>query len=275
MLRLLLVFLLISSVSFAQKKKEEKKTKIELPTKQIIRDGNEFYNKADFAEAENQYSKALELNPNYEKANYNLGNAKYQQGKFEEAIPQYDLVTKTTEDKIVKAENFHNIGNAMMKQKQYDKAVEAYKNALRNNPNDDETRYNLALAQKLMKKDADNKEKDKNNKDKNNDKDKEKKDQKENDKDNKNDQNKDKKKEEGDKGDKDKDKKGDNKEDPNKDKQGESDKKKKQPQPQKNQLSKQQIQQLLEAMNNEENKTQKKVNAKKAKGRKIKQEKDW
>ena len=253
---------------FAQEKKE-KKVKIEQSTKQIIRDGNKFYGKSDFPEAENQYRKALEINPNYEKGNYNLGNAIYQQDRFEESVPMYELVTKTTEDKVVKAENYHNIGNAMMKQKQYDKAIDAYKNALRNSPNDDETRYNLALAQKLLSKQADNKKDDKNNKDKNDKNEDEKKEDKKKDEDNK------KNKDEGNKGDKDKDKKGDNKQDPNKDKQGENEKKKQQQQPQKNKLSKQQIKQLLEAMNNEENKTQKKINAKKAKGKKIKQEKDW
>ncbi len=263
-----LLLVLISAVSFAQKKNQ--KPAVELPEKKIIRDGNELYNQNNFVDAEEQYKKALETNPNYEKANYNLGNAIYQQNRFKEALPMYDLVTKTTENKLTKAENFHNMGNIFMKEKQYAKAIEAYKNSLRNNSKDDETRYNLALAQKLLKNEADNKKKDKNNKDKNNDKNDQEKENKDKDK---KDQNKDK--QEGDKGDKDKDKKGDNKNDQNKDQQGENDKKKQQPQPQKNKLSKQQIQQLLEAMNNEENKTQKKVNAKKAKGRKIKQEKDW
>lgn len=272
MKKLFLVFTLISLVSFAQKKQEEKKVKIELPTKQVLRAGNASYKQNDFFTAEKNYRKALELNPNYDKANYNLGNSVYHQKKYAEAVPMYDLAAKTTKDKVFKAENYHNIGNAMMKQKKYAEAIKAYKNALRNNPNDDETRYNLALAQKMLKNQADNKKDDKNNKDKNDKNDKNKDDKKKKKKDEKDNK---KNKDEGD-GDKDKDKKGDNKEDPNKDKKGESDKKKKQPQqPQKNQLSKQQIKQLLEAMNNEENKTQKKVNAKKAKGRKIKQEKDW
>ena len=64
----------------------------------------------------------------------------------------YELVSKTTENKLTKAESFHNIGNTMMKEKQYEKAVEAYKNSLRNSSKDDETRYNLALAQKMLKK---------------------------------------------------------------------------------------------------------------------------
>jgi len=265
MKQIFFILVLISSVVYGQKTK----TKIvDQPEKKVIRDGNNFYNQNNFVDAEVQYKKALELNPNYDKASYNLGNAIYQQNRFKEALPMYDLVTKTTENKLTKAENFHNMGNVFMKEKNYDKAIEAYKNSLRNNSKDDETRYNLALAQKLRKEEADNKKDDKNNKDKN-DKDKKDKDQN---KDNKN-ENKDKDKKDGDEGDKDKDKKGDDKKDQNKDKQGENDKKK--PQPQKNKLSDQQIKQLLEAMNNEENKTQKKVNAKKARGKKVKQEKDW
>ena len=267
---LFFLLILISSVSFAQKANE--KVKVKKVEKQIIRDGNDLYKQNNYGDAEIQYKKALEVNPNYEKANYNLGNAIYQQNRFKEALPMYDLVTKTTDNKLTKAENYHNMGNVFMKGKEYAKAVDAYKNSLRNNSKDDETRYNLALAQKLLKNEADNKKKDKNNKDKNNDKKDQKKENKDQNKDKK-DQNKDK--QEGDKGDKDKDKKGDNKNDKNKDKKGENDKKKQNPEPKKNQLSKEQIKQLLEAMNNEENKTQKKVNAKKARGRKVKQEKDW
>lgn len=269
MKRFCIFLILLSSISFAQKK--DKKSAVELPEKKIIRSGNELYNQNNYVDAETQYKKALEVNPSYEKANYNLGNAIYQQNRFKEALPMYDLVTKTTKDKLTKAENFHNMGNVFMKEKQYAKAIESYKNSLRNNSKDDETRYNLALAQKLLKNEADNKKKDDNNKDKNNDKE----DQEKENKDNKDQKDQNKDKQEGDQGDKDKDKKGDNKNDQNKDQQGENDQKKQQPQPQKNKLSKQQIQQLLEAMNNEENKTQKKVNAKKAKGRKVKREKDW
>ena len=265
MKNLIIIFILISSVSFAQKK--DTKPVVDQPEKKIFRDGNDFYKLNNFVDAEVQYKKALEVNPNYAKANYNLGNAIYQQNRFKEALPMYELAAKTGEKKLTKAENFHNIGNVMMKEKQYDKAVEAYKNSLRNNSKDDETRYNLALAQKLLKQQQDNKKDDKNNKDKN--KDNKDKDDKNKDKKDNKDQNKDKKQD--DKGDKDKDKKGDDKKDKN---QGNKNKEKQQ-QPKPNKLSQQQIKQLLEAMNNEENKTQKKINAKKARGRKIKQEKDW
>ena len=177
----------------------------------------------------------------------------------------YELVSKTSENTLTKAESFHNMGNSMMKEKQYDKAIEAYKNSLRNNSKDDETRYNLALAQKMLKQQQDQ---NKDNKDKNKDKKEDNKDQEEKDQDNKEDQNKDQ----------DKDKEGDNKDknkDKKKDQEGDKDKQKQEPKPQQNKLSPQQVKQLLEAMNKEENETQKKVNAKKAQGKKVKQEKDW
>lgn len=248
---------LLTFIGFAQDKMV--KPEIKQAEKQLFRKGNELYNDENYVDAEVQYKKALEQNPNYEKANYNLGNAIYQQNRFKEALPLYDLVSKTTENKLNKAESFHNIGNTMMKEKQYDKAVEAYKNALRNNHKDDETRYNLALAQEMLKNQQDqNKDKDQDDKDNKDNKDN--KDQDNKDQDKKEDQNKDKENED----------KGDNKpekKDENKDKQ--------EPKPQQNKLTPQQIKQLLEAMNNEENKTQQKVNAQKAKGSKVKQEKDW
>lgn len=263
-LSLCLVMSMFSS-GFAQNKKEE--PVIQQEEKQLFRKGNDLYNEQNFVDAEVQYKKALEKNPNYEKANYNLGNAIYQQNRYKEALPLYDLSSKLTENQTTKAESFHNAGNVMMKEKQYAQAVESYKNALRNNSRDDETRYNLALAQELLKQEQNKDNKDQKDKD---NKDKDKKDQDKKDQDQKDDQNKDKD-ENGDE--KDKDKKGDN--DQKNKNEDNKDKEKQQAKPQPNKLTPQQVKQLLEAMSNEENKTQKKVNAQKAKGPKVKQEKDW
>jgi tetratricopeptide (TPR) repeat protein len=260
MKKLIYILLVFPLVVFSQK--EEKPVKIKIAEKQILRSGNDLYKQKRFVDAEVKYKKALKLNPNYETAGYNLGNAEYEQNRFKEALPQYELVAKSTNDLETKAKSFHNIGNVWMKEKQYDKAIAAYKNSLLLNPTDDETRYNLALAQKLKKDEQQNKGKDK-NKDKNEDK---------------KDQNKDKKQDQGDDKENDKDQKegDDNKDKKDQDKGGQDEQKKQQqPKPQPNQLSQQQIQQLLEAMSNEENKTQKKVNAKKARGRQVKKEKDW
>ena len=229
--------------------------------RKMLRQGNELYQKEQFTDASVSYQKALGSNSNYDKATYNLGNALYKNKNYKEAIPQYELTAKTATNKFTRAEAFHNIGNANMESKNYQGAVDAFKNALRNNPTDDETRYNLAVAQKLL-----DKEKQDNKDDKDKDKDKDKKDK--DDKDKKDQKDKDKKDDDKDgEGDKDKDKK----QNPKKDKKKEPQK----PKPQPGKMTPQQVKQLLESLNNEEKKTQKKMNAKKAKGKKVKQEKDW
>ena len=263
---LVILFLSFTTLIFAQQKE---KKELEREAREDIREGNKLYNQLKFKEAEIAYKKGLSKNPNYPKASYNLGNSIYQQDRNKEAVNQFELVEKTFKEKMSKAEAYHNMGNSFMKEKQYDKAVNAFKNSMRNNSKDDETRYNLAMAQELLKKqeqeNKDNKDKNKDKKDDKNDKNKDKKEKDGGDDKKKKDQDKDK-----DKGDDKKDDKGD----PKKDKDKKDDPKKNQ-KPRPNQLSPEQIKQLLEAMNNEENKTQKKLNAQKAKGKKIKQEKDW
>lgn len=265
-----ILFVCFANLVFSQQKNQKE---LEREARENIREGNELYNQLKFKEAEIAYKKGLSKNPNYPKASYNLGNAIYQQDRNKEAVSQFELVEKTFNEKMSKAEAYHNMGNSFMKEKQYDKAVEAFKNSMRNNSKDDETRYNLALAKELLKQqqqdNKDNKDNKKDNKDNKDDKNKDKKekDKEGGDEEKKEDKNKDKDKgkdKEDDKGDEKKDQ--DNKKD---------DDKNQDQKPRPNQLSPEQIKQLLEAMNNEENKTQKKLNAEKAKGKKIKQEKDW
>lgn len=263
MKKTLFILLLIPLSIFAQ----QDKTALEIEARQLVREGNELYNQLKFADAEVKYKKALEKNPDYEIANYNLGNALSQQKRNEEALKQYELVAKTTKDKFTRASTMHNIGNAHYQDKQYQKAIDSYKNSLRVNPKDDETRYNLALAQEQLKNQQQN-EDNKDNKDNKNDK-KEK--DKEKDKEKKDGDNK---KDEGEKGEDEKDDEKKNDEDKKNPKDEEKGDKQEQ-KPQEGKLSPQQVKQLLEAMNNEEQKTQKKMNAKKERGKKIKQEKDW
>ena len=154
-----------------------------------------------------------------------------------------------------------------MQEKDYSNAVEAYKNALRNNPSDEETRYNYALAKEYLKNNPpkkDDKKDDKKDKDKKDDKkDKDNKDdKKDGDKDKKDDKGKDKDDQKQD-GKNDKDKKDDKKQDQGK------------PQPQPGGISKQRLESLLDAVNNEEKKVQDKVNLQKVKANPKKAEKDW
>ena len=123
-----------------------------------IREGNKFYNQERFTEAEIAYRKSVEVNPRSLEGAYDLGNALYKQQKYPEAAEQYMLVAAQGERMLSEnpanvlrlAQVFHNLGNIGMQGKDYAQSIEAYKQSLRLNPADDETRYNLALAQKLL-----------------------------------------------------------------------------------------------------------------------------
>ena len=116
-----------------------------------LRSGNKLYNDSLFIKAEVDYRKALELNPKSTDAMFNLANALLMQQKAQEAMEQYESVSKIEKDKEKLAQIYHNMGVILQSGKQYPQCIEAYKESLRNNPKDDETRYNLALAQKLLK----------------------------------------------------------------------------------------------------------------------------
>jgi len=117
----------------------------------FIRKGNRAFNDSTFVEAEVNYRKALEVNPKSAVSMYNLGNTLSQQQKFKDAMEQYMAAADIEKDKGKLAQIYHNAGVIFQASQDYAQAIEAYKKSLRNNPKDDETRYNLALAQKLLK----------------------------------------------------------------------------------------------------------------------------
>ena len=240
------------------------------------------------AQAEQIFRKATAIDTTYAKAPYNLGTALFQENHVEEAFGHLKEAANRSKQPELSHKAFHNIGNIYMQKKEYDNAVEAYKQALRNDPADEETRYNLALAKKK-------KQEEEQKQDQNQDQDQDQ-DQQENEENKENDQ-EDKEgnqENEGDQGDsKEKEKesekeseneKGDGSEKKDQ-KKGQGDQKQeqgKQPEnkqsqgsPKLQELSKQQIENLLQALQNEENKVQEKMNAKKVQGRKLKVEKDW
>lgn len=135
-----LLFAFIASASYAQKTDRD-----------YIRSGNKLYNDSLFIKAEVDYRKALEINPKSTDAMYNLANTLLMQQKANEAMEQFESVSKIEKDKAKLAEIYHNMGVILHVNKQYPQCIEAYKESLRNNPKDDETRYNLALAQKMLK----------------------------------------------------------------------------------------------------------------------------
>lgn len=143
--------------------------------RQYIRSGNRFYRQENYAKAEVEYRKALDKNSHNAQAMYNLGCALMQQQKDSLAILQLQNAGKTETAKLRKAMVYHNIGVICQKHRLYGDAIEAYKESLRNNPSDDETRYNLVLCMRQQKQNKDN-QNDKQNKDnKNNKKDSDKK----------------------------------------------------------------------------------------------------
>jgi tetratricopeptide (TPR) repeat protein len=213
-------------------------------------EANEKFVSKNYAEAETQYRISNSKFVKNPISSYNLGNAIYKENFASEAKFAFKKAIKNSNTKTEKHNAYHNLGNSFMKEKDYSNAVESYKNALRNNPSDEQTRYNLALAKKMLKehppkKDGkkDNKKKDDNNKDKKNNK------KDDDNKKNENDKNKDER---------------DKKNDDNG-----------QLKPQPNAISKQRLENLLNAVNHEEKKVQDKMKGEKVKGNPVDNEKDW
>ena len=267
----LVLFVLLSICGSAQE--EEKEAQHSLSNNYVF-EGNSLVNE-NFIEAEKKYRLAVSAKQNNAVGSYNLGNAYYKSELYDEAMLRHLEAVNNSASKLEKHKAYHNIGNTLMQKKRCKEAVSAYKNALRNNPSDDESRYNLALAQECAKEQGDG---DGEGDDEDKDKD-ENKDDKEN-----SDENKDNEEKNKDKGDDKEDKKeGDDKEgedgkpkdDNGNQKNKDANKDKGQPKPQAGKMSPQQVKNLLEAMNNEEKKVQEKMNASKTKGVKIQTEKDW
>ena len=146
--------------------------------RQYIREGNKQFRLGQYDKAEVSYRKAVEKNPKNPQAAYNLGNALMAQKKDSAAVQQFEQSTRIETNPLRKAAAYHNMGVICQTHKMYDEAIEAYKNALRNNPNDDETRYNLVLCKHLKKKQDEKQKQNQQNKDDQNKKDDQKKDDK-------------------------------------------------------------------------------------------------
>ena len=224
--------------------------------RKFVRQGNKYYGAAlkdttkidsiQFNKAEIEYRKALEKKPDDPKWNFNLSNSLYKQMKFEESAEKFKEISELSTDKVEKSRAQHNMGNSLLMNNKLDESIAAYKQALRNNPKDLETKYNLLYAMAMKKKQEEQKKK----QDKNKDQDKD----------------KDGKGQGGGQG-KDQDKK-------NQDQQKQD--QQQQQQQQQNKISKQNAEQMLQALENNEKKTQekvKKVQALKAKSKQV--EKDW
>jgi Ca-activated chloride channel homolog len=208
-------------------------------TRSLNNGGVDLYDQKKYTDAEVNFKKGLEKDPQLFQGHFNLGDAYYKQGRYDEAIQSYKNSLQFTEDKSKQAQAYHNIGNGLLKQQKYPESIEAYKNALKNKPNDLDTKYNLSYALNMMKQDQQKQKQNKNDKNKDQNKDQQ-----------QNQQNQDQK-------------------DKNKDQQ----KQQQQQQQQKNQISKEEAQRILEALKNNETDTQKKL--RRAKGKPVVTDKNW
>lgn len=242
----------------------------------VIR-GNKEYNQDDYQKAEAQYRTALSEEENSVKANYNLGNALYQQKKYDQSRAHFDkIIQNRSASNFDKASAYHNIGKSYLDEKNYEKAVVNFKDALKLNPNDDQTRYNYALAKKKMeekqkedqknnqdsknknKSKSDNQNKDKN---KNSDQDKQNQQQNQQDKNQKDNQQN---------GNNDQNKKDDHS-NPNQQIQNGDDDSNDQPKS----IEEQRQEDMLDALGQQERETLRKIMSQKTKGKRTKNQKDW
>ncbi len=218
----------------------------------FIREGNKKFQAAGddttkLNGAKYEYFNSLNKNSNSAEANYNLGDVYYKQGHYDSAVSRFQNASGLTTDKEKLAKAYHNLGNSLLRDKKYEESIDAFKNSLKNMPKDDETKYNLAYAQSMLRQQQKQQQQNKDNKD-------QKKDKKEQDK-------------------KDQQKQGDKKDDKKdqqqkeqqakeeKDKKGDKDQKQAQPKDQKK-MSKEEAERMLQALNNQEKDLQKKLGKK-------------
>ena len=223
---LLTLSFLISITSIAQNKKS------------FLRDGNKLYTDSSYNNAEMKYRKSLEEDQDYFNASFNLADAIYKQERYGEASALFNALRDNAPTETDLAKVYHNLGNSLVKEQKLEEAIKAYRSALRINPDDEDTRYNLALSTKQKQKQKQEKQEQEN-------------------KDNTEDQ-KEKKQEE------------------NKDKQEQKDEEQqKQPEEEKEEMSKEAAEKMLEAIQQQEKDLQEELQKKKVKGKRVKVLKDW
>jgi len=229
------IIILISIVFLASAVKAQQERK-------LIRQGNSSYHDKKYTEAEESYRKALEIKPQSVEANYNVGNVLYKQKKYLDAAAKYNSTLSSVTDKKEQANIYYNLGNSYLMANKLDESIKSYKQSLKLNPHDKETKFNLAYAQRMLLQQQQQKQNNQNDKNKKDDKQK--------------DQNKDKQ---------------------NKDQQDKKDDKQQQDQKQDQQknISQEDANRILEAMQNDEKELQKKLKMEKVQKEKGKTLKNW
>lgn len=223
-LKLLVPFLLFNGALLAQN------------ANAVIKEGNEKYQQKDFSGAQQSYEQATAKDPSSVAGNFNLGNSYYQQQQYDKAAEQFKKAGDAATNPQSRADAYHNLGNTYMQQKKYQESVDSYKQALRDNPADIDTKYNLAYAQQMLTK------------------------QKQQQQQNQDQKNKEQQKQE---------------EQKNKDQQNNPQQKDPQQQSQPKQYTKDELERILESLNNDDKSVQDKVNKQKVKKTSTSSEKDW
>jgi tetratricopeptide (TPR) repeat protein len=226
---LFLLITLFSSNSFAQS------------TRGLVNDGVELYNEQKFADAEVNFKKGAEKNPESFEAKFNLGDAYYKQQRYDEAIKTFQSAMANAKTDEQRAKIFHNVGNSLLKAQKIKESIGAYKEALKLDPNDQETKYNLSYALNLLNNPDQNQQQDQKN---------------EQNEDQKNDQQENQEQQQ----------QNQNQEEQQKDQQQNQQQKEQQ-------ISKEEAERILDALKENEKDLQKQL--RKVKGQRVKTEKDW
>ena len=210
-------------------------------TRGLVNEGVELYNENKFSDAEVNFKKGAELDPNSFESLFNLGDAYYKQQRYDEALKLFQSALSKSETEDQKAKIYHNVGNSLLKSQKIKESIGAYKEALKLNPNDQETKYNLSYALNML-----------NNQDQN---------QQQNDR---NEQNKDEKEDQ------------QNQQQNQQEEQQQNNQQQQQQQNQQKQeqeITKQEAERILEALKENEKNLQKQL--RKIRGQRVKTEKDW
>jgi Ca-activated chloride channel family protein len=216
--------------------------------RKVIRQGMKYFKDGDFAKAEVQFRKAGDINPASFEAEFNTGAALYGQKKYQESMKQYEPLVDRAGNPESMAHVWHNIGNSLLEAQQYAPSIEAYKNSLRLNPGDLDTKYNLAYAKQKLQEEQQQQQ---------NQNQQDQKQQNQNQQDQKQ-QEKDQQQQQ-------------QQQDQNKQDQQKADQQQAQPL----QISKEDAERMLDAIQQQEKDVKEKVDKKKAVAAKVKTEKDW
>ena len=245
------------------------------PERRDIRSGNKLYEKGDYTEAEVAYRRALEKNAESYEANFNLADALYKQKRYDEAAQMNAQLAADSAYMENAAAAYFNQGNALFQQRKLEEALEAYKNCMRLDPNDQQAKFNYAYTKKLLEKDNQNQQQNNQNnqqnnqgnqQDQNKDQNKDQNDNQQDQNKNQQDQNKDKNQDQKDQNNNQNDQNDQNQQ--NDDKSGgqnpdQQQDQNQQPQPQNGGMSREEAERMLDAVQGSEDNTKKKVDAQK------------